>query len=149
MVIDSGGDKVDIGTPEQVRAVLVDCLGNKARAARKLGFQSKTHFYRFLASHKKYRDACDMESVRNEVNENWAAVGQIAIYNAAVAGERWAVTKILNDQCASLGWGSHERAIKASSPASATQTAQGHDLVSLFKRPPTPPAPKSHGEENV
>ena len=138
MVIDSGGENVDIGTPEDVRAVLVECFGNKTKAARKLGFQSVTHFSRFLERHKKYRDACNLESVREEVAGLWAHVGQTEVYNAAVRGERWAVTKILNDQCASLGWGSHDRSVRAASAPAQTQTAQGRDLVALFTRPPTP-----------
>ena len=138
MVIDSGGKRIEIGTPEHVRSVLVQCFGNRTQAARRLGFQSATHFRRFLARHKSYDKACDPESIRDEINELWRDIGESCLAKAAAEGNVRAIFKILDDKCSSNGWGSHDRATRSASSPAQTQTERGHDLVSLFRRPPTP-----------
>lgn len=140
MVFDSGGKKLKIGTPEEVRAVLVQCFGNRTQAARRLGFQSPTHFRRWLKAHKAYDKACDAESIREEVNAYWAEIGENCLAKAAANGDFRAIAKILNDKCSGNGWGSFDKETRAQSAHATTQSAMGRDLVSLFKRPPTPPA---------
>lgn len=137
MFFDSGGQKLKIGTPEEVRAVLVQCFGNRTQAARRLGFQSPTHFRRWLKAHKTYDRACDAESVRDEVNAYWAEIGENCIAKAAANGDIRAISKILNDKCADRGWGSHDRDM-AKARAEAKQETEGgsvRDLVALFKKP--------------
>ena len=136
MVIDSGGENIEIGTPEDVRAVLVECFGNRTRAARRLGFQSPTHFRRWLSRHKAYAKVCDAESIRDEVNDYWAEIGENSLAKAAAEGNIRAITKILDDRCGHNGWGSHDRSMRSASAPVQTQAERGHDLVSLFRRPP-------------
>ena len=149
MLIDSGGRPIEIGTPEELREILVRNFGNSTKTAKIVGFQSVKHFIRFCRMHKDYKPLLDGEAIRREVNEYWAEIGEKSIAKAAANGDVRAIAKILNDKCADRGWGSHERDM-AKARLEAKQDAEAgsvRDLVALFKKPAAQTADLEKPEE--
>ena len=141
MVINSGGQEVEIGTPDDVRAAIIRTFGNRTQAAKNIGFQSLMHFIHFLEGHPEYRAACDQQSIAKELEDKWAEIGERKLVAAAENGEKWAIRMLLNDQCASRGWGSHDRSLKAASAPSSSETrsASGRNLTEALRAPIRPP----------
>ena len=141
MVINSGGAEVDIGDPANVRAELIRCRNNRTQAAHSLGFQSLTHFLHFLDANPDYKAACNPDEIRQAVADNWAKSAEDKLGEAIKAGERWAIERALLDQCASRGWGSHDRSLKAASAPSSSETksASGRNLTEALRAPIRPP----------
>lgn len=136
MKITRNGSTFDI-TPEKMRELIILSRGNESKAAIAAGFASRSDWCHFKSNHAAFRKACDRASLREEILDRWADVGESNLVKAAKAGDFRAIEKILDDQCPDRGWGSHKREL-AKMRAEAkqeTETGSVRDLVSLFKKP--------------
>lgn len=135
MKITRNGSTFDI-TPKKMRELIILSRGNESKAAIAAGFASRSDWCHFKTNHTEFREACDRTSIREEILDRWADVGESNLVKAAKAGDFRAIEKILDDQCPDRGWGSHKRELarlRASAPSEAA--GSGRDLVALFKRP--------------
>ena len=141
MVINSGGCEVDIGEPEDFRADFIRFRGNRTLTAQARGFQSLQHFNVFCHQHPEYAAACDQEIAKAAAADFWAKKAEGKLEAALDQGERWAIERALLDQCASRGWGSHDRSLKAASAPSSSETrsASGRNLTEALRAPIRPP----------
>ena len=136
MKITRNGSTFEV-TPQQMRELIILSRGNESKAAIAAGFASRSDWCNFKTNHAVFRKACDRASLREEILDRWADVGESNLVKAAKAGDFRAIEKILDDQCPDRGWGSHKREL-AKMRAEAKQDAEAgsvRDLVALFKKP--------------
>jgi len=146
MVINSGGCEVEIGEPEDFRADFIRFRGNRTLTAQARGFQSLQHFNVFCHQHPEYAAACDQEIAKAAAADFWAHKAEGKLETALEQGERWAIERALLDQCASRGWGSHDRSLKAASAPAESRSASGRNLTEALRAPIRPPKAEAEAE---